>query len=385
MNNFITNNLINNMNLVTRFSLVVVVIFLSQACSNKALTLYEESSYGKPLEVPPDLTKPSNRDDLSFLDNKQGAGKTTSVGGSMDSSGSTCACGNSEVRPAQTHIKIARDGGRRWLEVSGEPRNIWPWIRDFWLKQEFLLTIEDPVIGLIETDWKQQRNNLPMEGPAGNKKVAEQGKVEETIYAVPTREKYRVRLEKGELAATTEIFLSHRGVELLTDGDLIVWKLRASDLELEAEMLTRLAVFLGAERDKLNGPLASTNQHLNIASLTKDESGHPLLKIDIDFSRVWRRIGLVLDRMDFIIEERDRSVGTYHLRRKNVLKDDEVVDEPGFFSGWFSSEGSESPGLQIILHDEGAATHITVQDSAGKSFSDEKATIILKKMINHLQ
>ncbi len=372
---------------IAKASLAVAFILLSQACSNPARLVYEESSFGMPLEVPPDLTKPSTQDDLSFLDSEPDKG----MAASLVKNSSACPCEDTQlnlpVLPVQEHIKIARDGAQRWLVLQGEPRNIWPWIRDFWLKNDFKLSLEDPVIGLIETDWKQQRNNLPLEGQAeSKKKVAEQDVIDSKIYAVPTREKYRVRLDRGEQAGTTEVFLTHRGVELLTDGKLIVWKLRPTDVELEAEMLARMFAYLGNERKKLNASLASTNQHLNIATLIKDESGHPTLKIDIEFAHVWRRIGLILDRMDFIIEDRDRSVGTYHLRFKDVLKDEELKEEEkGWFSSWFSSDTKESPNLQVVLRDEGSSTHITVRNPDGKFSSEEKATSLLNKIINHLQ
>lgn len=371
---------------IAKASLAVALILLLQACSNPARLVYEESSFGTPLEVPPDLTKPSIQDDLSFLDSEPDSKGTAA---SLAKNNSACSCEDTQlnlpVLPVQEHIKIARDGAQRWLVLQGEPRNIWPWIRGFWLKNDFKLSLEDPVIGLIETDWKQQRNNLPLEGQAESKKVAEQDVIDSKIYAVPTKEKYRVRLDRGEQAGTTEVFLTHRGVELLTDGKLIVWKLRPTDVELEAEMLTRMFVYLGNERKKLNAPLASTNQHLNIATLIKDESGHPILKIDIEFTRVWRRIGLILDRLDFIIEDRDRSVGTYHLRFKDVLKDEELKEEKGWFSSWFSSDTKESPNLQVVLRDEGSSTHIAVRNPDGKFSSEEKATSLLKKIINHLQ
>jgi len=378
-NKFINRGYITYINYIV--SLAVITLLL-QACSNQAERVYEESSFGVPLEVPPDLTTPSNQDDLSFLNNLDESAIFTK-------NKSSCPCESAEanlpVLPEQEHIGLGRDGALRWLVLQGEPRNIWPWIRDFWLKNNFKLSIEDPVIGLIETDWRQQRKNLPVEEYQGNIKVAEQDTVESKIYAVPTREKYRVRLERGERPGTTNVFLSHRGVELLADGKMIVWKLRSSDVELEAEMLTRLMVYLGGERKKLGGPLASTNQHLNIASLIKDESGHPMMKIDMEFSSIWRRIGLILDRMNFLIEDRDRSVGTYHLRFKDPLKNDDVKEEKGWFSGWFSSDTAESTNLQIVLRDEGTATHITVHDQDGKFSSEEKARRLLQEMINHLQ
>jgi len=369
----VSTNFVNNF---VKFNLLVVLIIVSQACSNQAQRVYQESSFGVALEVPPDLTKPSRQDELSFLDSRQGNGNNDTVSGRAQINSLEA----SSVVPEFEHIKLAKDGAQRWLVLQGEPRKIWPWIREFWIKNDFELSLEQPIIGLIETDWKQQRNNLPMK----NNKVAGQEKAESTVYAVPTREKYRVRLDRGEQEGTTEVYLTHRGVELLADGKLIVWKLRPSDVELEADMLNRLAVFLAGERKKLDGPLAATNRHLNVASLIKDESGRPMLKVDIEFSRVWRRVGLILDRMNYVIESSERSIGVYHLIFKDVLQDESVKEKPGWFSSWFSGS-SESSNLQVVLRDEGASTHITVRNPDGKYSSEEKATSLLKEMINQIQ
>jgi outer membrane protein assembly factor BamC len=71
----------------------------------------------------------------------------------------------------------------------------------------------------------------------------------------PERDKYRARLERGQKAGTTEIFVSHRGMYEMYVNDAnmrqtgrTVWQPRAADPELEAEMLRRLqAKFAGTQ------------------------------------------------------------------------------------------------------------------------------------------
>lgn len=358
----------------TVVSVFCLFLFL-QACSNQAVHVYEESSYGVPLEVPPDLIKPSLKDELSIL-------RSTDKSDSSGKNPQSCACDTAmPVLPEQGSVQLHRDAGQRWLTLQGEPKDIWPWIRDFWLKNDFQLSIEDPLTGLVETDWKQLRKNLPMEG----EKAAEQDKHESRIYSVPTREKFRVRLEPGEQSGSTDLFLTHRGVELLADGKLIVWKLRASDLELESEMLRRLMLFLGIEQQKQGGSLAGQARHLKYASIIENNKQQLLLKVDVEFARIWRRAGLILDRMNFIIEDRNRSVGTYKVKHKDPLKDEDVKEEKGWFSSMFSGDSQVISEYKIVLRDEGSSTHIAVLDVSGKPVDKEVSKKILEEMLGYLQ
>ena len=358
-----------------RIAILAIGIFvLLQACSsNKVALVYEENVYGAPLEVPPDLTKPRSQDDLSrlFEDDKPASfSKGQSEGEPADL----------PVLPEQKDIRLERDGAQRWLVLQGEPRNVWPWVREFWSKSSFTISTEDPVMGLIETDWKQYRKNLPTE----DGKIVGQVKDEAKVYSVPTRERFRVRLEHGDQPGTTELYLTHRGVSLIADGNMIVWTMRPSDPELEAEVLHNLMMFIGVGVKRSGATLAGYAEHLKIASIIQDPDGHPVLKIDMELSRSWRRIGVILDRMNFIIEDQDRSVGTYKIKSKDPLDDDGVKQEKGWFSSLFSSD-DELTNLKVVLKEEGSTTHVTVRYKNGKFASEKVATNVLNEMINQLQ
>lgn len=370
---------------VIKIAVMSVPIILLSACSNQVERIYEQSSYGVPLEVPPDLSKPTvQEDELSLLADDGNSSKKQS--------GTNCDCVNNAstmpVLAPQEGLQLKRDGAHKWIVLQGEPRNLWPWVRDFWNKNGFKINLEDPVIGLVETDWKQQRSNLPMQKKASGagQEAVGQDKVESRIYAVPVMEKYRTRLEKGEQPGTTDLFVTHRGVELVNDGKLIVWKLRKSDAELEAEMIQRMMVFFTKEQQNIGAPLATRNQQLNIAAIIKNEKDRVTLKVDVEFVRLWKRIGLVLDRMDYIIEDTDRSIGTYYLRAKDPLKEEGVKEEKGWFASLFSDdEDLEHVRIQVALRDEGESTHINIQNQKGELIKDEDAKTVLEQIMSRLQ
>jgi outer membrane protein assembly factor BamC len=359
----------------TSILLAAFVVFLG-ACSNQAQRVYEESTYGPALDVPPDMTMPA--EDSGFAMPELAESPATIPVTSTRAAGKERAA--LPVLPEQENINVEHDGAQRWLVLQGEPAQIWPWVRDFLLKEGFELAIEDPVIGIVETDWKQQRRNLPMEG----KQVAEQYAVDEKIYAVPTREKYRVRLERGEKPGTTELFLTHRGVELDKKGSTIVWRLRPSNPELEAEMLNRLLVFLGASQEQAGGLLAAAEQRRK-TSITKDNEDHMVLKVDNDFTRTWRRVGFALDRLNFVIEDRDRADGNLLVRTRNPLKDAQQAEQKSWFARLFSSDEDTVKRYKLILRDEGATTNITIHTSGGTFVDNKTAEPILHQLADQLQ
>jgi len=50
------------------------------------------------------------------------------------------------------------------------------------------------------------------------------------------------------------------------------------------------------------------------ATITRTPEGGLSLKVNDQFDRAWRRVGLALDRVGFVVEDRDRSRGLYYVR-----------------------------------------------------------------------
>ena len=73
------------------------------------------------------------------------------------------------------------------------------------------------------------------------------------LYSTGTRDRFRIRLERGKEPGTTEIYLSHQGMEEVvasgsgSDHISTMWQGRPSDPELETEMLRLLMAHLGAK------------------------------------------------------------------------------------------------------------------------------------------
>ena len=60
-------------------------------------------------------------------------------------------------------VRIERAGNQRWLVVDRPPEKLWDPVRDFWQESGFLLTIDKPDIGIMETDWAENRAKIPQD------------------------------------------------------------------------------------------------------------------------------------------------------------------------------------------------------------------------------
>jgi outer membrane protein assembly factor BamC len=322
---------------------------------------YKSAGQIQPLEIPPDLTSPSSDDRFSVPDGKASGSTTLSTyeGGKL--AGSTDK--SAKVLPTNSNIKLERDGSQRWLKVNMPPEELWLQVKDFWQETGFILKIDAPEAGVMETDWAENRAKIPQDIVRSTI-----GKVFDGLYSTGERDKFRTRLERGKDANTTEVYITHRGMQEVYTSELkkdTRWQPRKADTELEAEMLLRLANRLGSEDARSQADAAPKPE--DRAKLVKANDGKSQLNVLEDFERAWRRVGLALDRVGFTVDDRDRSKGVYFVSYVDP-QDDNKVKPKGFFARLFGS-GDSKPGKQeqyrIWVSDAGQNTAVRVQDKAG--------------------
>jgi len=256
--------------------------------------------------------------------------------------------GNTAVLPQVERMHIERAGAERWLVVQDQiPEKLWPLLKDFWQENGFLIKTEAPEAGVMETDWAENRANIP-EG--GIRSLL--GKFVDQIYSTAERDKFRTRLDRTPDGKGTEIYISHRGMkEVYTEPRDVagttgqtMWQPRESDPGLEAEFLRRVMVRLGAQEEKARQLAASDGAPVQSrAELKKGGDGSELLKVYEPFDRAWRRVGLALDRVGFTVEDRDRQKGLYFVRYADPDAEMEKKDrDRGFLSRIFGSSDSKT-------------------------------------------
>ncbi len=279
------------------------------------------------LEIPPDLTQPSSDERYAVPDTSPKGSATFSAYSSER--GAKVAPGLQGILPQVEKMRVERAGTQRWLVVPGTAEQLWPNIKDFWIETGFLVNIELPEAGIIETDWAENRAKLPQDFIRNSL-----SKVFDSAYSTPERDKFRTRLEKGIEPGTVEIYISHRGMYeiYISEGKSETrWQPRPADTELEAEMLRRLMVRLGTDEIRA-AALVDKAAAPERAKLTRAADGAGALTVAESFDRAWRRVGLALDRVGFTVEDRDRTQGLYYVRYIDPDVDVGKKSEGGFFS-----------------------------------------------------
>lgn len=332
----------------------------------------------KPLEVPPDLTQLSR--DSRYA--PQGGVISAAAAQAPAAPG-----GGAQAVPAATvapvHIgkaRIERQGSQRWLVVETTPEALWPELRAFWQERGFSLSLDNPQAGIMETDWAENRSKLPQDFIRSTL-----GRLLDRVYDTGERDRFRTRVERG--SGGTEIYISHRGLEEVYTNEQkehTVWRPRASDPQLEADVLTRLMVRLGAKEDVAKSAVAAAPDAPARARAVSGASA--ALEVDEPFDRAWRRVGLALDRGGFTVEDRDRSAGLFYVRYVDPKKAGQ--EEPGFFARLFSSKASEPQGparYRVEVKGRGDKSTVTVLTSAGAAETGDAGRSIVAALVRELR
>ena len=363
-------------------ALLAAVLVLSGCSSVGNLLQSDRIDYkssgkaGPSLDVPPDLTQLS-RETRYVVPGTAASANAFQVGQSAPTLPvASIAVGD---------VRIERAGSQRWLVVNRPADKLWGPVRDFWLEGGFLLALDQENLGIMETDFAENRAKLPQDFIRNAL-----GKVFENLYSTGERDKFRTRLERTA-AGSTEIYISHRGMQETIvgggksgspQGEGTVWQPTPPNPELEAEFLQRLMVKLGVTQEQSKA-LVAAGATLSTSKLAT-VNGTPVVQINEGFDRSWRRVGLTLDRTGFTVEDRDRAQGIYFVRYVDITSDKK---EPGFFGKLFSASAAPSAPLKyrIALKSQGDATTVSVLNAQGIAESSVNAQRIVQVIVDDLK
>lgn len=343
---------------------------------------YKAAGSGPSLEVPPDLTPPK-------YDDRYRVSGTATLSGVNASNRAAVLQGQGGVLPTQTGMRIERSGTERWIVVQGNADDIYKRVAAFWGSLNLNLVADNPGIGIMETDWAENRARI--QDDVIRRTI---GKVFEGVYSSGTRDKYRTRIERGT-SGTTEIYVSHRGMEEKAIGTSASpqfrWEPRKPEPEFEAEMLARMMQYLGAPREQAQtlataavapAPTAAAAR-VDQATIVKNGKETSLTMTD-SFERAWRRVGLALDRVGFTVVDRDRTAGTYFVRYADpdsVGKKDGVLDKLAFWR----DDKALAEQYRITVKEDGGKSAVAVLDKAGKPEDSTTSTRIITLLHEQLK
>jgi outer membrane protein assembly factor BamC len=294
---------------------------------------YKSATKGPGLDIPPDLVTPRSEDRFAIPE-RSATGTTLSEYNRERSAARPAAAVATGVLPQPEGVRLERQGSQRWLVVEQPPEKVWPVVRDFWGESGFVLRLESPETGIMETDWAENRGTFTDSWLRG-----QLSRALGSLYSTGTRDKFRTRLETD--GKVTEVFLTHRGLSEEVAGpqkDTTVWTPRPSDPELEAEFLRRMMLRLSPAKQAsvAAGAAAAAPGAAETPARARlvEADGLSYVQLQDGFDRSWRQVGLVLDRSGFTVEDRDRSKGTFFVRYVDPVQEARV---PGMLDRVFST------------------------------------------------
>ena len=347
---------------------------------------YKSTSSAPALEIPPDLDTPRFDDRFSA--------PTTASGLAAQQSGGRAK--QTQLLPENPDARLVRAGTERWLVVKAAPEQAWNTARQFWTDLGFVVAVEQPAIGVMETDWAENRAEIPND-PVRNLI----GKYIDVFYTTYKRDKFRTRIERGIEPGTVEVFISHRGMEQVPttkiDGGspaAFAWAVLPPNPNVEAEMLGRMMLRFGAPQPAVTTALAATAAPApgqpataDKARLERSPDGTAKLVIDDSFDQAWRRVGLALDRTGFTVVDRDRTSGLYYVRYADPDSDATKAREAGWLDKlmfWKTDDKDRPEQYRIKVAEEPPKSAVTVQDPKGatdRSANSERILALLREQL----
>ena len=361
---------------VLRIVISSVMLVAMVGCS--ALKGDERIDYGASakrvpsLEMPPDLTSAATDERYKLPQGSEAATNFSDYSkAGVAPSGSIAA-----VLPELQTVHLEHNGAQRWLVVNDKPENVWPIIKGFW--QELGLTIksEDQTAGVMETDWAENRAKIPH---SAVRKVI--GKIFNNVYSSGERDQYLTRLERNKDAVSTQIHISLHSKEEVFNADKTAfrWQDRKSDPEIEAIMLQRLMVRLGASelqassavKKPVEAIVNDTSEPIGAAVLREMADGKTIVQMNDAFDRAWRKVGLAIESSNLSLEDKDREKGIYFLYSIQTQKN--LADKLKF---WQSSAETDKK-YRVNLKDGGQTCEVSVTDEKGAQNKTSKQILEL--------
>lgn len=342
-----------------KYYFLFALIFLLTSCSTTEEIFdditapdYVNSSKAKRLEIPPDLNE------LEVNNSYEVPGEAKSYKDFLNKEQATLENSNNANRKKVIEnpdgMTIVKSGNLRWLVVEEEPSLLWPHVIEFWEDLGFRILIANKRTGIIETEWMDTSDIKLDQKEKGALSTFD--KWLDSLSGFADKRKFRTRIEIGE-EKNTEIYISQRSAEAAADQHTRILRTRSSDYnpstiykideyksgddsgkeveiseqrelddyEIDSELLTRLMIKLGATdlyaQEKVSNP-----QEIIKAKFNESKDDISITMYD-RYERAWRRLGLALDIIGFVTEDKDRSNGIYYVRFSEIELPTEIKEE----------------------------------------------------------
>ena len=357
--------------LTVRWLLTLTAVTLAAGCSylpslDEVLpdrrTEYRKAESLPDLEVPPDLSTEAIGDRMPIPETGDG----TATYSTYQERVAETTKERELVATENAAIKVLEN--EHVLAVGGAIAQVWPELEAFWADLGYDLEIDDEELGVMETEWRENAQTL-------------------------TRDKFKIFAEPGTERGTTVLYVSHVAEELKPEGEGLVWKPMARDVDLERRLVDRIAESLGSGSEVARysggageGATGGTASDAIRAEIVSAGGGKVYLNVEGEYDDVWRRTGEALAAASVEVDDSDLSRGLYTIR---IETEEARGDGRGFFSRlkfWGDDEKEAvDPSLyRLSLTNTGERTEIVVLNSVGEWSDRDEARELISVIYDHL-
>ena len=324
-------------------AMAAVLIAGCSSDGNERRQEYLDADYYKRLELPPDLTSSSDKNQLNTPRPTEEAidrfKQDTANLGSGEVEGRVAIASKIEG------VRLQVADGIFWLEVDENVDKLWPHLSTFWVHEGIKVVRNEPALGIIETEW------------ATKLQIADEGIIGSILSFVgpDRRDKFRMRVESEAKGSKTKISISHSGLEKSVDGDDVNWRSRHTEEDLELEILNRLALYVGLNETQAKEMFATYHPYASRVDASQGDAGALFITGSMD--TVWKRSLLALDRLNIDVQNTDINlrqikVAIEKLKLANVDEERDELAEGSWLMRWFrgsSDDYTEDESRQFML------------------------------------
>jgi outer membrane protein assembly factor BamC len=366
-----------------RLLLSIFVVFslaMLTACSTPNDTRYLDSRLAADLAIPPDLTTPKV-DKLFVL--------PSNIRGDDDS---LEAKHKIPVLAKVDSMRLEGNVNFQWLLVESPVDDLYLQIKEFWASEGYPIILDEPVIGIMQTDWVNRDGLVSKQQTFFDRLVGRNLQAE-------FLEQFKTRIARDDEANLVRVFVSHRSSEYeeKDDGEYAGrplhkrvglpgggWIARPPNAELEVEILSRLMVYLGLSKAGAEERVENIKLFAPRATLEEDyEKSETYLLVQEPYVRTWHMTLHQLDRMKVAVVESDISRGFTDKGEILVNTGKDVEVKKSVFSNETEIRQKQ---LNFVLSEQTLkTTRIDLQSLDGKPDNSAEALELLNRLYNYIR
>lgn len=371
------------MRMVQSFAALMMALTLV-GCSSGSDSKYLDTRSSAKLEIPPDLTLTALNEKFEIPDNfSDGTGETIN---------------KIPVLAQVDRLRLEGSADFYWLSVEGSVDNLYQQIKAFWAAEGFTLEKDEPVIGIIQTNW------IFKEEGVDEKELGVFGKLFGNNNLSNSQDQFSTRIARDPDVDKTRVYITHRGTrnnpkesiapsetDLASEWGIQTrktrddWGFRPSESELEVEMLSRLMIFLGLKQAEVEQQVSNIKLFQPRALMQVDNSeNETYLLVKATPQQTWNRLLHELSRLGIEVLSINPNRGFAGDSVVIVKTNYQIEEKSGFFSLFSEAKTVYKEIALVVAKETHNLTRISIEGLNGDFDESAEAleflTIIYEKI-----